>query len=128
MGIMARAVRVGRLLVTFCRTTNALINLFAVCVFMPFTHSQEGMVAHWRRLRTQERSWLRRLLINGVGPVATGLVALVVASMKFLDGAWIVVVLIPLLVALFPGVSPHYQYVERARVTTLPLHPKDIRH
>src|SRR6266568_860680 len=86
------------------------------------------MVVHWWRLRTQERHWLRSLLINGVGAVATGLVALVIATTKFLEGAWIVVVLIPLLVLLFTGISHHYQYVERERITSLPLHPQDIHH
>jgi amino acid transporter len=128
VGIIALAVLAGVLLITFGGNTNALINLFAVGVFVAFTLSQSGMVVHWWRLRRQERHWLRSLLINGVGAVATGLVALVVASMKFLDGAWIVVVLIPLLVLLFTGISHHYQYVERERITSLPLHPQDIRH
>jgi amino acid transporter len=128
VGIIALAVLAGVLLITFGGNTNALINLFAVGVFVAFTLSQAGMVVHWWRLRAQERHWLRSLLINGVGAVATGLVALVVASMKFLDGAWIVVMLIPLLVLLFTGISHHYQYVERERITALPLHPKDIRH
>jgi amino acid transporter len=128
VGIIALAVLAGVLLITFRGNTNALINLFAVGVFIAFTLSQAGMVVHWWRLRTQERSWRRSLLINGVGAVATGLVALVVASMKFLDGAWIVVVLVPLLVLLLTGISHHYQYVERERVTEIPLHPKDIHH
>jgi len=128
VGIIALAVLAGVLLIIFRGNTNALINLFAVGVFVAFTLSQAGMVVHWWRLRTVERSWLRSLLINGVGAIATGLVALVVASMKFLDGAWIVVVLIPMLVLLFTGISHHYEYVERERVTALPLHPKDIRH
>ncbi len=128
VGIIALAVLAGVLLITFGGDTNALINLFAVGVFIAFTLSQAGMVVHWWRLRTAHRSWLRSLLINGVGAATTGLVALVVASMKFLDGAWIVVVLVPLLVLLFTGISHHYQYVERERTTTLPLHPQDIRH
>src|SRR5579884_1565572 len=101
---------------------------FAVGVFIAFTLSQAGMVVHWWRLRTAERHWLRSLLINGVGAIATGIVALVVASMKFLDGAWIVVLLIPLLVLLFIGISHHYEHVDRERITTLPLHPRDIHH
>ena len=128
VGIITLAVLAGVLLIIFEGNTNALINLFAVGVFIAFTLSQAGMVVHWWRLRTQERHWRRSLLINGVGAVATGLVALVVASMKFLDGAWIVVVLIPLLVLLFTGISHHYNYVERERITTLPLNPRDIRH
>jgi len=128
VGIIALAVLAVVLLIIFKGNTNALINLFAVGVFIAFTLSQAGMVVHWWRLRTAERRWLRSLLINGVGAIATGLVALVVASMKFLDGAWIVVVLVPMLVLLFTGISQHYKYVERERITTLPLHPQDIRH
>jgi amino acid transporter len=128
VGIIALAVLAGLLLITFGGNTNALINLFAVGVFVAFTLSQSGMVVHWWGLRARARHWLRSLSINGVGAVATGLVALVVASTKFLEGAWIVVVLIPLLVLLFMGISHHYQYVERERITRLPLHPQDIHH
>ncbi len=128
VGIIALAVLAGALLIIFRGNTNALINLFAVGVFIAFTLSQAGMVVHWWRLRTAERSWLRSLVINGVGAVATGVVALVVASTKFLEGAWIVVVLIPTLVLLFTGISHHYEHVERERITPLPLHPQDIRH
>jgi hypothetical protein len=128
VGIVALAVMASLLLVIFGGNTNALINLFAVGVFVAFTLSQSGMVVHWWGLRASERHWKRSMLINGVGAIATGLVALVVATTKFLEGAWIVVVLIPLLVLLFSRINHHYQYVERERVTSLPLHPKDIRH
>src|SRR5438034_2703056 len=128
IGIVFLAVLASLLLVVFKGNTTQLINLYAVGVFIAFTLSQAGMVVHWWRLRTQERHWRRSLLINGVGAVATGLVALIVASMKFLEGAWIVVVLIPLLVLLFTGISHHYRYVERERITALPLHPQDIHH
>jgi len=128
VGIIALAVLASILLIIFKGNTNALINLFAVGVFIAFTLSQAGMVVHWWRLRTQERHWRRSLLINGVGALATGLVALVVASTKFLEGAWIVVVLIPMLVPLFTRIGHHYAYVERERIIALPLHPKDIRH
>jgi amino acid transporter len=128
VGIIALAVMASLLLIIFGGNTNALINLFAVGVFVAFTLSQSGMVVHWWGLRASERHWKRSLLINGVGAIATGLVALVVATTKFLEGAWIVVVLIPLLVLLFTRINHHYQYVERERVTSLPLHPKDIHH
>ena len=68
------------------------------------------------------------MVINGIGALTTLLVALVIATTKFLEGAWIVVVLIPLLVLLFTGISHHYKYVEHERITSLPLHPQDIRH
>src|SRR2546421_6223462 len=116
VGIIALAVLAGALLIVFRANTNALINLFAVGVFIAFTLSQAGMVVHWWRLRTAESSWLRSLLINGVGAVATCVVALVVASTKFLEGAWIVVVLIPTLVLLFTGISHHHAVVDEDQV------------
>ncbi len=72
--------------------------------------------------------WQRRLAINGLGAFTTLLVSLVIASTKFLEGAWIVVVLIPLLVLMFLSIHRHYQRVERERVTDIPIHPKDIHH
>ncbi len=128
VGVIALAVLASVLLIIFGGNTNKLINLFAVGVFIAFTLSQSGMVVHWWHLRGVQRGWLRSLLINGVGAVTTGLVALIVASMKFVDGAWIVVMLIPMMVLLFRGISQHYKYVERESITALPIHPKDIRH
>ncbi|TMD99280.1 MAG: APC family permease, partial [Chloroflexi bacterium] len=84
IGIVFLAVLASLLLVVFKGNTTQLINLYAVGVFIAFTLSQAGMVVHWWRLRTQERHWRRSLLINGVGAVATGLVALVIATTKFL--------------------------------------------
>ena len=95
---------------------------------MSFTLSQGGMVLHWWRLRKEHKGWLRSLAINGLGAFTTLLVALVIASTKFLEGAWIVVVLIPLLVLMFLGISHHYQRVERERITNIPLHPAEIHH
>ncbi|HEY1351804.1 MAG TPA: APC family permease [Ktedonobacteraceae bacterium] len=128
LGIGALAVLAGLLLVIFRGQTNALINLFAVGVFVAFTLSQAGMVVHWWRLRAQQRNWRRSMLINGTGACATAVVTLVVASMKFLDGAWMVIVLIPVLVLLFLGIRRHYLHVDRERIVDLPVHPADIHH
>jgi hypothetical protein len=68
------------------------------------------------------------MIINGIGTLATAFVALIIATTKFVDGAWIVVVLIPLLILMFQGIHRHYTYVERERITEIPLSPKDIRH
>lgn len=105
-----------------------LINLFAVGVFIAFTLSQAGMVVHWWRLRMTQRTWLRSLIINGLGAATTGLVALIVASMKFVDGAWIVVVLVPMMVLMFLGISRHYKHFEQERTFDLPIRPQDIQH
>lgn len=78
-------------------STHALIPLYAVGVFIDFTISQSGMVRHW--LRTRDEGWRQRLTINLVGAVLTGVIALVVTSVKFTAGAYLVVLLIPVLVA-----------------------------
>src|SRR5438270_754044 len=128
IGIMFLAVLASLLLIVFKGDTTSLINLYAVGVFLSFTLSQSGMVRHWWRLRNEHKGWQRSLAINGLGAATTLLVAAVIASTKFLEGAWIVVVLIPLLVAMFLAISLHYQRVERERTTEIPIHPKDIQH
>ena len=75
-------------------------------MFIDFTISQAGMIRHW--LRTREPGWRYRLAVNAVGCVATGVVAVVVTTVKFADGAWLVVVLIPILVALMLFVRREY--------------------
>ena len=127
-GIIVLAVLSALLLILFKGDTTLILNLYAVGVFISFTFSQAGMVRHWWKLRTQERNWLRSMLINGLGATATLVVAVVIASTKFLDGAWIVVLLLPLLILMFVGIHHHYQRVERERTTEVPIHPKDIHH
>jgi hypothetical protein len=99
-----------------------------VGVFISFTLSQTGMVRHWWRLRHETRGWQHKLLINGVGAFTTLVVALVISITKFLEGAWIVVLLIPILVLAFSGISRHYRHVEQERVSDLPARPQDIHH
>ncbi len=128
IGIVFLAVLASLLLVVFKGDTTSLINLYAVGVFMSFTLSQGGMVRHWWRLRGEKRGWQRSLAINGLGALTTLLVALVIATTKFLSGAWIVVILIPLLVLMFIAIHRHYLHVERERTTEIPIRPKDVRH
>jgi len=128
IGILFLAIMASVLLVVFDGDISHLIDLYAVGVFMSFTLSQSGMVRHWWRLRAQDRGWLRRLLINGTGAITTLVVAAVIASTKFLEGAWIVVILIPLLVLMFLGIHRHYTRIERERTTTIPAKPADIKH
>src|SRR5438270_2422032 len=128
IGIVFLAVLASLLLVVFKGDTTSLINLYAVGVFMSFRLSQGGMVRHWWRLRREKRGWKRSLAINGFGALTTLLVALVIATTKFLSGAWIVVILIPLLVLMFIAIHRHYLHVERERTTEIPIRPKDIHH
>ncbi len=128
IGIVFLAVLASLLVVVFQGDTTNLINLYAVGVFMSFTLSQGGMVRHWWRLRREKKGWQRSLAINGLGALTTLLVALVIATTKFLSGAWIVVILIPLLVLMFLAIHRHYLHVERERTTEIPIRPKDIHH
>ncbi len=100
------------LLVIFKGSTDALINLYALGVFTAFTLSQTGMVIHWWRLRNQAgQGWRRSMAINTVGAITTGIVAVIITIAKFDRGAWIVVILVPLLVLLFLAIARHYRRV-----------------
>ena len=92
-GIVVLAVPAAILYAVFNGQTEPLIPLFAVGVFVAFALAQSGMVAHW--LNHRERGWRRALAINLVGAVLSGAVALIAAITKFVEGAWLVVVLIP---------------------------------
>jgi amino acid transporter len=128
VGIVSLSFLAGILLVIFNGDTNALINLFAVGVFVSFTLSQSGMVLHWWRLRAQQKNWQRSMIINGAGALTTALVAIVISVTKFIEGAWIVVLLIPILVLTFQAIHRHYARYERERITDIPLRPQDVQH
>jgi amino acid transporter len=97
------------LIVVFQGDTHALLPLYAIGVFISFTLSQGGMVKRWLSLR--EKGWRWRVWVNGVGAVVTFLVLLTLAFTKFVEGAWIVVVVIPLLVGAFVVMHRHYEEV-----------------
>lgn len=108
------------LLVIFGGDTHALIPLYAVGVFLSFTLSQSSMVRRW--LVRREEGWRWRVWVNGVGALVTGVVMLTIAVTKFVLGAWIVVVLLPLLVLAFITVHRHYDEVAR-QLSTEGLEP-----
>jgi amino acid transporter len=114
-GIIILALLASLLLVLFGGDTHALIPLYAVGVFISFTLSQAGMVRHHLQLR--EPGWRRGALINGTGALATGIVLTVIAGTKFIHGAWMVVITIPMLVGTFTVVHRHYRQVrEQLRI------------
>jgi amino acid transporter len=120
-GIVFLAVMAGLLIVAFGGLTNALIPLYAIGVFTSFTLSQAGMVRHHQRIR--EPHWQRNAIVNGVGAVATGIVTLVIATTKFKYGAWVPIVVVPLIIALFVAIKRHY-----TRVTgVLAITPAEVR-
>jgi amino acid transporter len=94
------------LVVVFRGDTHSLLPLYAIGVFISFTLSQGGMVRRW--LRRREAGWQWRVWVNGVGAIATGVVMLTLAVTKFAEGAWIVVLVIPVVVAVFRVMHGHY--------------------
>jgi amino acid transporter len=108
-GILILSGLAALLLVIFRGDTHALIPLYAVGVFLSFTLSQASMVRRWLRLK--EEGWWWRWWLNAIGAVVTGLVMVTIAATKFTHGAWIVVLLIPALVAVFVMVHRHYEEV-----------------
>jgi amino acid transporter len=113
------------LLVVFRGDTHALIPLYMIGVFVSFTLSQTGMVVHWRRLRGS--GWRTSAAVNGVGAIVTGLVLLIVATTKVMEGAWIIMVLIPLNVVLFRLTRAHYEGVA-TQLTLKGWHSRGQRH
>jgi amino acid transporter len=109
-GILVVGVLSSVLLVIFQADTHKLIPLYAVGVFTAFTISQAGMVVHWRRNR--EPGWRGALIVNATGAVATGIVALIVGGTKFVDGAWLSIAFMGVLVLLLYQIKGHYEDAE----------------
>jgi amino acid transporter len=108
-GIIVLSALAILLLVAFGGDTHALIPLYMIGVFVSFTLSQAGMVVHWRRLGTRGSG--ASAAINGIGAAVTGVVLVVVAVTKAHEGAWIILLLIPVLVAFFRATHRHYRAV-----------------
>src|SRR5258705_5919894 len=105
-GIVALAAAASLVLVVFSASVTKMIPLYALGVFTSFTLSQAGMAK--RHLRLRENGWRSGLLINGVGAVATAIVLAIIARTKFAEGAWAILVLVPVVVWLL--VRMHRQY------------------
>jgi amino acid transporter len=120
-GIIILAVAASALIIAFGGITNALIPLYAVGVFTSFTLSQTGMVIHHRR--TRHPGWRSGAVISGVGATATFIVLMIVAITKFTRGAWVPIVVVPAIIALFSAIKRHYTRVAEA----LEISPKEVR-
>jgi amino acid transporter len=108
-GIMVLSVFAAVLIVVFRGNTQLLLPLYMIGVFISFTLSQAGMVIHWRTKK--EPGWRTSAFINGFGAVVTAVVLVIVTVTKTLEGAWIVLLLIPMIVALFKATRQHYDHV-----------------
>jgi amino acid transporter len=131
-GILVLGFLSALLILVFAGSTDALLPLYGVAVFMAFTLSQAGMVQHWRRLRG--RRWLPKAIVNAVGATATGLVSVIAAATNFMDpllpivpgvpigwGSWLVLLIVPLFIWLLLSIKSHYREAERD--TALPSEP-----
>lgn len=110
-GVLLLAGAASLIYLAFAGRTERLIPLFAVGVFLAFTLSQSGMVRHW--LRGRGPGWRPSIAFNGLGAGLSAVVLVVTASTKFTEGAWIIVVLVPLLIGLFARIAGHYRAAER---------------
>ena len=108
-GIITLGVLASLLLIAFRGKTDLLIPLYAIGVFLSFTLSQLGLVLKWRREKTE--GWQRKSIINGIGAVVTFFVVIIFSITKFHEGAWIVVVLTPILLWVITRINKHYQIV-----------------
>ncbi|WP_336116166.1 APC family permease [Streptomyces sp. PTD9-10] len=121
-GVLALALVSAALLVFSGGDTNTLVPLFAIGVFVGFTVAQVGMVRHWRLERG--RGWQGKALLNGFGALLTGVATVVVTAGKFTEGAWLIVVALPLLVAAFGAVHRAYGRIgERLGLGRIPEAP-----
>ncbi len=108
-GIVALAIASALLLIAVNGETNRLIPMFTIGVFIGFTISQVGLVRHWARKRPP--GWKRRAALNGVGAVMTAVAVAVALTTKFVEGAWVVVLVIPVLIWLFAHTETYYAKV-----------------
>jgi amino acid transporter len=122
-GIYTLTLFAGLLLVAFRGVTDRLIPLFAVGAFLAFTLSQAGMVMHWHRTNRRART---SMLVNGVGATATAITLVVIVLAKFVEGAWITVLVIPTLVATMYSVRRHYNAIRRSTTDTKPADLKNL--
>jgi amino acid transporter len=126
-GINVLTIVAAVLIIVFQGDTNSLIPLYAVGVFISFTLSQFGMFKHW--VTRREGKWIYKAVINGMGALVTAVVVFVIASTKFVHGAWIVVILIPLLVICMMKVRKHYTGVaQQLRLKPEELANIDVEH
>ncbi len=108
-GIVLLSTVSALLIVAFNANVSSLIGLYAIGVFISFTLSQTGMLKKW--IRDRGKHWFPKALVNGVGGLATAIAVVIIAFTKFEEGAWLVVILIPLLVYLMLKVKKHYMSV-----------------
>jgi len=118
-GIIVLTVLAGSLLIFFNGVTDKLIPLFAIGAFLAFTLSQAGMLIHWSR--SNDRNARLSAVVNGTGAIATAITLLIVIVTKFAQGAWLVVIVVPLLFILMLSINRHYTRIGREVAVSGPI-------
>ncbi|MED1204433.1 APC family permease [Heyndrickxia acidicola] len=122
-GIIALAATASILIIAFQAHTNALIPLYAIGVFLSFSIAQFGLVKRWKRIKGPH--WKTKLTINIVGAIVTSIVAIIFGVTKFTSGAWIVLIIIPILIFFSLSIYRHYEDVaDELRIDLKTIHPK----
>ena len=121
-GILVLTMVAALLIVLFKANVTNLIGLYAVGVFISFTLSQSGMFVRW--IRSKEKGWQYKAIVNGLGALVTLVTVFVIGNMKFFQGAWIVIVAIPILMLIFMKIKRHYVAVAEQ----LRLQPEDLEN
>src|ERR1700761_9635028 len=119
-GIYALTGFTAVILIIFDGVTDRLIPLYAIGAFMAFTLSQAGMVMHWMRYKNEKHRNIK-MFFNGLGALATGATLIVVLVTKFLSGAWVTAILVPLIIGIMLGIKRHYTRVKRETEDPTPL-------
>jgi amino acid transporter len=120
-GIYALTVFTMIILILFNGVTDRLIPLYAIGAFLAFTLSQAGMVRHWQKQEGEHKGRAWHMFVNGIGALATGITTVIVLASKFMAGAWVTALLVPLLILIMYSVKRHYQRVESEMVDRTPL-------
>ncbi|HEY2420221.1 MAG TPA: APC family permease [Neobacillus sp.] len=122
-GIIALAATASLLIIAFQAHTNALIPLYAIGVFLSFTIAQYGLMRRWKRVKGPR--WKVYFVVNTVGAIITSIVAIIFAVTKFVSGAWIVLIVIPVIIAISLAIHKHYKEIaEELKINVNEIHPE----
>ncbi|SFS21375.1 amino acid/polyamine/organocation transporter, APC superfamily [Granulicella pectinivorans] len=120
-GVYALTTFTAIILILFKGVTDRLIPLYAIGAFLAFTLSQAGMVIHWKKQEGDHKGRGWHMFVNGIGAVATGITTCIVLASKFMSGAWVTALLIPILILLMLAVKRHYNRIKAEMAECAPI-------
>lgn len=125
-GVYALTTFTAIILILFKGVTDRLIPLYAIGAFLAFTLSQAGMVIHWKKQEGDHKGRGWHMFVNGVGAIATGITTCIVLASKFMSGAWVTALLIPILILLMMAVKRHYNRIKTEMAECAPLNLENL--